>query len=206
MWGSAGTRRRRWISDWAEGRWTLSEVRSMLRQRPGESIGIKGIQNARLAKDLNALAGLRDAGRTSSAGELRRDVEQNVKNGIHPQALLDLESEDLGFRVFLSWAACRPGGSYDACFVPTRSGGKAPSAGIRWPQPEAADLVCFANAPGQANIRSALTRQLDAHCAESLPKDTGSVDIALVDMLPRMADGEVDVSALLAWRTASHLF
>ena len=64
-----------------------------------------------LAHDLKALKGLRDAGRTSSAGELRSEVEENAKNGIHPQALLDLESEDLGFRVFLSWAASRPDGA-----------------------------------------------------------------------------------------------
>jgi SAM-dependent methyltransferase len=191
--------------DWTEGKWTLDDVRLMLKHRPDESFGIKGIQNARLVKDLLALAGMKDAGRTGSAGELRRDVEKNAESGIHPQALVDLESEDLGFSVFLSWAACRRDGSYDACFVHARSAGKFHSAAIRWPEPEAADSVCFANAPGQANIRGELIKQLKTHCVESFPGNTGLVDIALVDMLPRMDDGEVDNAPLLEYRAASLL-
>jgi SAM-dependent methyltransferase len=192
--------------DWTERNWSLDDIRSMLQRRRGESIGIKRIQNARLEKDLMTLAILRNAGLTCTAGELRSKAEQEAQSGIHPQSLFDLESEELGFTVSLSWAACRSDGSYDACFLSTRSQGKLASATIRWPQPEASEIVCFANAPGQRIIRGELIRQLGAHCAERLPAETGLLDIELVDTLPRNVAGEVDASALLAHRTASHLF
>ncbi len=192
--------------DWAERRLSLDGIRTMLQRRPGESIGLKRIQNARLQKDLKALASLRREGPVCTAGELRRQSDQEAETGIHPQSLLDLESEELGFRVSLSWAACLSDGSYDACFVPTQSRGKLASAAIGWPQPEASESVYLANAPGQRIIRSELIRQVNAHCAERLPNEMGPLDIQLVDTLARNADGEVDAAALLAHRTSSILF
>jgi hypothetical protein len=75
------------------------------------------IQNPRIERDLAALAVLKDADAVQSAGELRHGLKQNMVQGVHPQAIIDLETE--GFAVFLSWAACRADGSFDAYFVPT---------------------------------------------------------------------------------------
>jgi hypothetical protein len=170
--------------DWTERKWTLDDFRSLLRQHPNERIGIKRIQNARIEKDIAALAILREAGASHTAGQLRRSLEQNVVGGIHPQALMDLEKEDLGFAVCLSWAACRPDGSYDACFVPAESLQEMTCPVIGWPEPDASEFVRFSNAPGQGKLRSELIDQLAAYCSQNLPQETVLRGITLVDTLP----------------------
>ena len=109
------------FEDWTDGELTLDQIRSRLLRHPDQPSGFKCIRNARIEKDLAALAILRGSDLTRTALELRREIEQTVIRGIHPQDLFDLETDDSGFRVFLSWAACRPDGSYDALFVPRKS-------------------------------------------------------------------------------------
>jgi ubiquinone/menaquinone biosynthesis C-methylase UbiE len=188
--------------DWTERKWTLDDVRSMLRQHPNERIGIKCIRNARIEKDLAALAILRVADAGYTAGELRHGLEQNLAEGIHPQALLDLETEGLGFAVFLSWAAGRPDGSYDAFFVPKRSLQGITLPAIGWPETNASKLARLANAPGQGKLRNELINQLVAHCSQNLPEELAPAEIVLVDMLPRAADGAVASQELLRFRRA----
>jgi ubiquinone/menaquinone biosynthesis C-methylase UbiE len=186
--------------DWSERKWALDEIRSMLRQHPNERMGIKCISNARIEKDLAALAILRVADPEYTAGELRHRIEQNVDEGIHPQALLDLETEGLGFAVFLSWAACWPDGSYDAFFIPRRSLEGKTLPAIGWPTPDASKLARKANWPGQAKLRNELIGQLVAHCGQNLPEKLAPAEIVLVDMLPRAADGTLASQELLTFR------
>jgi SAM-dependent methyltransferase len=190
------------FSDWTESRWTLTDIRSSLLQHPNKRINIKRIRNARIEKDLTALTILRDADALLTAGELRRNLKKNAGEGIHPQALIDLQKEDFGFAVYLSWAACRADGSYDACFVPAGSPQDNSCSAIDWPEPDASEFMCLANAPGQGRLRSELTSQLIAHCNQDLPKETVLRDITLVDALARTPQGGVDSRALLAARNA----
>jgi len=171
---------------------TLDDIRSELLRHPDRPVGFKGIRNARIEKDLAALAILRDADATITARELRHELEQNVKKGLHPQDLFELETAGLGFTVFLSWAACRPDGSYDAVFIPTRSLKGKTSSAIGWPEPEASRFVRLANAPGQDKLRTELIDQLEAHCRQNLPEEMIPGEIALVDTVVRNPEGKVD--------------
>ncbi len=171
--------------DWTERKWALDDIRSMLRQHPDERVGIKCIRNARIEKDLAALEILRVADAGHTAGDLRHGLEQYVEEGIHPQALLDLETEGMGFTVFLSWAAGRPDGSYDAFFIPRRSMQGTTTPAIGWPEPDASKLARLANAPGQIKLRNELINQLVAHCSRNLPEGLGPAEIVLVDMIPK---------------------
>lgn len=184
--------------EWPVRRLSLHDIRSMLRQHPNERMGIKRIPNTRIEKDLAALAILSGAETPISAGELRHNLEQRAMEGIHPQDLLDLGAEDLGFSVFLSWAASRSDGSYDASFVPAgcRQGITCPA--ISWPEPEASEFVRLSNAPGQRKLRNELINQLVALCIQSLLPESVPGRIALVDALVRTSDGVVDSKALLA--------
>jgi SAM-dependent methyltransferase len=188
--------------DWTERKWELGDIRSTLLQHPNERIGIKCIRNARIEKDLAALAILRDADAAHTAGELRRELEQYVEKGILPEAVINLETEGLGFAVFLSWASCRPDGSYDAFFVPTHSLHGKTLPAIDWPQPNAPEFVHFANAPRQGKLRNELIDQLVTHCSQNLPEEMVPHDIALVDTLVRTPDGDIDSWALLSARSA----
>jgi len=171
--------------DWTECKWTLNEIRSMLMRHRNERICIQRIRNARIEKDLAALAILRDANEELSAGELRRRLEATAKKGIHPQDILDLEAEGLGFSVVLSWAAGRPDGSYDASFIPAGLSQGTTSAAIRWPEPDAREFMRQANAPGQGRQRNELIAQLVAHCRQHLPPELVPREITLVETLAR---------------------
>ena len=169
--------------DWAEGQWGLDEIRSMVRQHPNQPIGIKGIGNARIEKDLAAMAILDGTDAGFTAGELRKKSEQNANKGIHPQALFDLENEDLGFAVFLSWAACRNDGTFDAFFIPKQHLQGSTFPAINWPVPDASAFLRHANAPGQGKLRSDLIDQLMELCNQNLPQDSVPREIILVDSL-----------------------
>ena len=173
--------------DWAEREWTLDEIRSMLKQNPNQLIGMKGIRNARIEKDLAAMAILDGADAAYTVRELRHRTEQSVRRAIHPQAFLDLEAEGLGFRVFLSWEACRSDGSYDACLIPAEQVQGTTSPAINWPAPDASAFVRFANAPGQVRMRNEFTAQLMAHCNQELPQESVPGKIVLVDTLQGIA-------------------
>lgn len=190
------------FSDWTESRWTLIDIRSSLLQYPNKRINIKRIRNARIERDLTALTILKDQDAIFRAGELRHNLEKNAGEGIHPQALMNLEKEGLRFAVYLSWAACRADGSYDACFLPAESIEEKSCPVIGWPEPDSSEYIRVANAPGQGRLRSELTGQLIAHCSQNLPKDMVLRDITLVDTLARTPEGDVDSRALLAARFA----
>ena len=192
------------FQDWTEHRLTLDEIRSILRGRR-ESFGIERIRNARIEKDLAALAILRDADAAYTGGELRQELAEIAEEGILPQALLDLETEGLGFAVSLSWAACRPDGSYDACFAPIASGQGVTLQAIRWPEPDASSYVYLTNAPGQGALRKELIDRLFGQCRRILPEETVLRGITLVDTLVRTPDGDVDFRALQAAASSSYL-
>ncbi len=186
--------------DWTESKWTLDDIRSTLLQHPHKRISIKRIRNARIAKDLAALAMLKNANTLLTAGELRRRLDENVEEGIHPEDLMDLEKDALGFAVYLSWEAGRADGSYDVCFVPAGSLREKTCPVIGWPEPDASEFLRLANAPGQGRMRSELTGQLIAHCSQNLPAEMVLRDIELVDTLPRTLEGNIDARTLLAAR------
>jgi hypothetical protein len=183
--------------DWEEYRWTLDEIRKMLMNRPSERLAVERIANARIERDLAALAVLKGADAFQSAGELRRELSDYVVKGIHPQDCIDL-AEGLGFTVYLSWAACRANGSFDACFVPTASSHGTKMPVIDWPKLEPSALVRLTNAPGNGKFRIELVDQLEAHCRRSLAEDAVPCEILLIDAVPSTADGNVDSLALLA--------
>ena len=188
------------FEDWSKRKWTKEDIRSLLRQYPNRSIGVKCIRNARIERDLASMAILDGANAGFAAGELRHRAGQSADEGIHPQAIFDLETEDLGFAVFLSWAACRHDGSYDAFFVPRESLHGVTLPAINWPKPDASAFVRLANAPGPLKFHEELVKQLETHCRETLSEALAPDEIALVDMLPRTADGEVAGRELLRAR------
>jgi hypothetical protein len=169
--------------DWAESRSGLDEIRSTLRQHPNQPIGIKGIPNARIERDLAAIAILDGTDAGFTAGELRKKSEQNANKGIHPQALFDFEDEDLGFAVYLSWAACRQDGTFDAFFIPKQNLRGSTFPAINWPAPDASSFLHHANAPGQGKMRNDLSAQLMEFCKQNLPQDSVPREIILVDSL-----------------------
>jgi hypothetical protein len=171
------------FQDWADRKSTLDEIRSVLSQHAGRPIGFKNIRNARIERDLAAMAILDATEGAYTAGQLRRELDQLAIGGIHPQDLFDLEDEDLGFEIFLSWAACRKDGTYDAFFIPKQNTQESTFPAINWPAPDASGFLHHANAPGQSKMRKELADQLMEYCRQNLPQDSVPREIILVDSL-----------------------
>jgi ubiquinone/menaquinone biosynthesis C-methylase UbiE len=181
--------------DWTERKCTVDEIRSQLHQHPQRTLALKHIANARIAKDLAAMAMLADADAEIATGTWQRGLEPLRAPGIHPQDLLDLETEaGSGFAVFLSWAACRRDGSYDAIFIPKDLLQGTASPSIAWPMPEASACFNLAYAPGQIKLCNEILKQLEEHCSLNLPEST-AVNMILVDRIPRAQDGTISVMA-----------
>ena len=190
--------------DWTKNKWGLGEIRSVLRQRRDQPFGIRSIKNARIGKDFAAIAILSSVDAGLTAGDLRHRLDETADEGIPPQELLDLENEDLGYAVFLSWSACRRDGSYDAFFVPAESLHQTSCPAIDWPEAEASTSVSLVNAPGQQKLRLELANQLMDLCSKNLSAEAVPGEIVLVDSLPRNLDGEVEYPALTAAMAATN--
>lgn len=186
------------FEDWTERRFSLEEIREMLHHR-GEAFGIMRIRNLRLDRDLNALEKVLSAGADRTVAELKKELADLPASGIHPQDLVDC-AEGSRFRVELSWADCRPDGSYDAFFYPMGATQGPLSPAIFWPKPEQPDLFSFANWPGQQKCRCELIESILAHCQRNLPDELVPSDVILVDALPKTPDGPAMTEALRRYR------
>jgi SAM-dependent methyltransferase len=176
------------FTDWSEAQGGLDEIRSFACSHPGQAIGIEAIRNARIAGDVRTLVSLENGAADCSVKQLREEVRTSAAQGIDPQALLDMQDEIRDCAIFLSWAACRRDGSYDAAIVPRSMLREGQRPAIDWPRPDAAEFVRIATAPGQQAVRKELEDRLTAYCVQNLPATAGRIAIELVDALPRAAD------------------
>jgi SAM-dependent methyltransferase len=175
------------FADWRKHRWGLEEIREIL-ENQACPFGIKCIPNTRVEMDVAALDELRLGDDSTTAGQLKRKLDQTATRGIHPQDLVDLVTVVGGFEIRLSWAACRRDGSYDAAFLPTRRLETSTSLPICWPQPEPSEYLTLTSWPGQGKLRSDLIDQIKALCRSSLPPELVPSEFYLVDTLPPEED------------------
>lgn len=170
--------------DWAAHVEKIDDIRRTLKDKKPERIAITGIRNARVEKDVEAMERLSQPGVRGTAGELMKVLEAMDTSGINPEELF-VAGGDAGYRVELSWASCRPSGSYDAVLsrvdVPTEEG-KA----VKWPQPSTMgeDPSKYTNLPGQYLIRERLVQQLLSYSKENLTEELVPRVVVLVDSLP----------------------
>jgi ubiquinone/menaquinone biosynthesis C-methylase UbiE len=184
-----------WL-DWVEQPLTLEAVSALLRDGKTEILAIRKIANARVEKDLRTIAALENSDGKETVHDLRNRLDSLVPRGIDPQNLWSV-GEDLGYRVDVSWTACRSDGSYDVVF--RRMDAYERSLGtVDWPAPELAsdNLERHANMPGRAVQRQRLADELLDHCKSRLPNDLWPEALILLDALPVTADGTIDRQAL----------
>jgi SAM-dependent methyltransferase len=180
----AGARSSFEFRDWANHKWSIDDIRLMLERNANRIVGFQGIQNRRIEKDLATLALMNESSAKETRGDLRSELETREGEGIHPEDLIELGAQKPDRAVFLSWAASREDGSYDAVFLPEDTEA-ATFPAVEWPQPRPQEFVRFANSPGQENIRRELIAQLESHCREILPAELVPDRIELLDRIVR---------------------
>jgi ubiquinone/menaquinone biosynthesis C-methylase UbiE len=184
----------RWL-DWSAEGLTLDAMRNLL-QSGKEVLAIKGVVNARIEKDVAALARLADLDDSATAGDLRDALNNTPAHGIYPDQLRALGKE-FDYDAAISWASCRSNGSFDVLFH-RLSAGKETTDAVAWPQPDSIseDLSLYIHDPSRIARRRMLTRQLRDFAKATLPESMVPADFVLVNALPLTSEGEIDRNAL----------
>jgi SAM-dependent methyltransferase len=187
----------RWL-DWSAEGLTLDAMRDLL-QSGGEILAIKGVVNARIEKDMEALARLADLDDFATAGDLRQALSNIPARGIYPDQLRALAKE-FDYDVEISWAACRSDGSFDVLFRRLSADKGTFGASVAWPQPDAIseDLSLYVHDPSRIARRRMLIQQLRDFARATLPESMVPTDFIFVKALPLTSDGEIDRNALPA--------
>ena len=172
-----------WLNWTAKGK-GIEDIRQMLNDEKPESVAITGIRNARVEKDLKTLERISHLGVGGTVGELRKELEATDPDGINPEDLY-ATGEELGYRVELSWASCRPSGSYDAVLSRTDTPAEKKDP-VKWPQLSTTGKLPakYTNVPGQNVFRERLVQHLLSYCEEHLPEEMVPHALVLVDSLP----------------------
>jgi len=183
--------------DWVAQRFTVDSIAGLLRSTMPEMLAIKDVANARLERDLEALARLAIGEPAEAIGEFRESLARQQYEGINPQELWTL-GDELGYEVAISWAASEPDGSYHVVFRRMPAKEQMRAAAIRWPQPQIDAGTCqhYASIPGRVALRDQLVKQLLDYCQQNLAKDVAPAALVMVDAIPTTEEGNIDVEKL----------
>ena len=184
----------RWLN-WNSDGLTLGALRDLL-QTGSETLGIKGVVNARIEKDVEALARLANSDDSATAGDLRESLTNTPKRGLSPDQLLSLAKE-LDYRVEISWAACRADGSFDVFFRRRGADQGTASTPVAWPQPDtvAEDLTLHLHDPSLFARRQMLIQQVRDYAKATLPESMVPAEFIIVSGLPVASNGATDHTA-----------
>jgi pristinamycin I synthase-3/4 len=176
----------RWLAWDQDGCWQ-QELRRTLNENPVASIGVRGIQEGRVAPAVAALQLVESQNSNSTAGELL--TASAATRGEDPNLLMRLASE---MGVEIQWRDFSSNGIYDAIFNP------------RWREKKAEkDLPTayyrkYGNDPAIAAEDAKLAPELQDHLRRSLPDYMVPAAFVLIGSWPLTPSGKIDRRALPA--------
>ncbi|HEU4454452.1 MAG TPA: amino acid adenylation domain-containing protein, partial [Longimicrobium sp.] len=175
---------------WDDAGGSVGALREILSSR-GEALAVLGVPDARLDRELRALALLSAEDPPETAGEARRALDAEGSRAVDPEELWAL-GEALGFEVEIRPAAVP--GRMDVLF---RSPGSI-EAGFPEPPLDARPLREYANDPTWAAEARTLAPLLRAWLKEQLPEHMVPSAVVPMEAFPLNASGKVDRRALPA--------
>jgi SAM-dependent methyltransferase len=184
-----------WL-DWSADRPGLEAIEGMLRRERPEILGIAGIGNARVEKDIRALELLSGQDAVPTVGGLRDMVNRAPARGFHPEKLFSL-ADELGYRMDFGWASARPDGSYDAVFLRCGERRRWALPVIRWPNPasSSAPMSHHVQGPVQKDRQLRLAKDLRDLLAQRFG-DLAPADLVMAHAMPMTRSGDPDLTAL----------
>ena len=183
--------------EWTAEGFSLPKLADALETPSCQSLAIRAVPNARIAKDVGAVGAIARADDRQRVGELKTDLERASQSSVHPHALHEL-AERLGFRADWSWANSRGDGSLDVYFRRCESSPAPPKVEVSWPAPStlSSELSSYANTPGQPVLQNKLVQELLAFTQQKLPAALVPAAVVVVESIPLHASGAPNFSAL----------
>lgn len=177
------------VWDWAGSRMSVGDVCAELERSAPDAVCIRHVPNARLVTVVRAVELLRHVHDVTSAGEVRRLVDETSGQGVHPEAWAAIERR-VPYTVKLTWSGDGADGAYDVFLV--RRGARALT-----PRPWSGaprSWSSYGNTPMESH--EALTASLLEQLASWLPEFMRPSTIVFLDELPRLSSGKLDRRAL----------
>ena len=181
---------------WDERGLTLDVLRRELAERQGGQLRVKGIPNARVARDVAAARRLADPAPAATVADLRATLTEAGAAAVNPEALWRL-AEELGYEAELRWSAAGPD-RIDAAFW---RHGNGPVPTLLFPDDEVwhgrpGSAASFGNDPLRAKRVRRFGPELERHLAAELPASMIPRAWVVLDALPLSPNGKVDRNAL----------
>ncbi|MGH8476936.1 MAG: phosphopantetheine-binding protein, partial [Methylococcales bacterium] len=180
-----------WL-DWHRQKLRLSDLRGQLTDSALRVFAFRNIPNARLFREVNTLAWLREAGPDDTVGQLKAYLDQQKPVGVEPEDLECLAREK-GFCVELSWLNSGAQGAFDAVFSPAREPFRlavfARESGFR-------PVSDYANHPQRDRLNRQLIPRLRTFIQEKLPQYMMPAVFTVLEKLPLTPTGKIDRKAL----------
>jgi acyl carrier protein len=174
---------------------SLDELESLLATARLTGLFVRGVRNARLARDVALAAAIQTKPRNTTVGALRWAVAELERGGADPADYWDL-GERTGYEVVAAWTPNAGDGRFDVAFVdPARLDAGLLRLGS--PDPLGA-CVAYANDPQSAQARHEMARRVRARLRAALPDYMIPPDLAPIDRMPLMPNGKIDRKALPA--------
>jgi len=193
------------VAQWLDGeqeKRTLEELRQLLQAEQPDKVGVRGMANRQLWREVLLVNQLQNSEATRRVGELLEELRRRPADGVAPWELYELGKE-LAYNVEISWARHGAEGRFDAVFwrAPAKSQ-LALSGKVRakfWDD-KVPDRPWreYANNPLHNKLTLQLVPQLRSYLLGKLPDYMVPQSFVVMEKLPLTPHGKLDRKGLPA--------